>query len=427
MPSTAGGTARRNLLHSQSLEYDGGPEPLMDRPVGVRQLVKQGGRKATECPSSERRWSKGAELRSRSDLVMQLVTDGTSVPRWSTRRTMDALLGRILSCRDMRSTPPPENSEHEVVLGMPAVVHSEAMRQLMQMARRVAQTSASVLITGESGVGKELVARALHHYSLRCNLPWVDINCGALPENLVESELFGYEKGAFSGADQIKQGLFELAHRGTLFLDEIGELDPKMQVKLLRVLDGVPYFRLGGVRKVSVDARIITATNHNLEEAIRAGKFRSDLYHRLSQVHLHVPALRERPEDITVLAEFFLGEHTPQMGITAEALEALQRYSWPGNVRELRNTVVRAAILVSDREIGVADLPAAVRDTAQATSFLPPTSLEQMERQMILQVLNQTGGHYTKAAEVLGISRRTLTRKLKLYGVEDACESIAAG
>jgi len=208
-----------------------------------------------------------------------------------------------------------QGPEFAVLLGMPVVIRSEAMRQVMQLVQRVAQTTASVLITGESGAGKELIARALHQFSLRCNMPWVDVNCGALPEHLMESELFGYERGAFSGADKMKQGLFDLAHMGTLFLDEIGELDPRMQVKLLRVLDGVPYFRLGGVKKVSVDARIITATNQNLEEGIRAGKFRSDLFHRLSQLHIHVPPLRERHEDIGALAEFFLHRHDP--GATA--------------------------------------------------------------------------------------------------------------
>ncbi len=317
-------------------------------------------------------------------------------------------------------------TQTEVVLGMPAVICSQAMRAVMGLIRRVAQTNAAVLLTGESGVGKEIVARALHHYSLRCNAPWVDVNCGALPEHLVESELFGYEKGAFSGADRAKQGLFEMAHTGTLFLDEIGELYPRMQVKLLRVLDGVPYFRLGSVKKISVDARIITATNQNLEEAIQEGNFRSDLYHRLSQVHVHVPSLRERPEDIPALAEFFLHNHNPHLRFTTDALEALRRYPWPGNVRELRNAVMRAAILASGGEVRAADLPAAIGLATQGKPVIPPTRLEEMERRMIRQMLEQTGGHHSKAAQMLGISRRTLTRKLKKYGAEDACESLAA-
>src|SRR5580704_17392306 len=190
-------------------------------------------------------------------------------------------------------------------LGMPAVVKSKPMLDLLAIVERVARKTATVLITGETESGKEVIARALHHYSLRHSKPWVDVNCSALPEHLMESELFGYEKGAFSGADSTKQGLFELANTGTLFLDEIGELGHKMQVKLLRVLDGTPYYRLGGVRKISVDVRVVSATNLNLEEAVREGKFRSDLYHRLTQIHLQLPPLRERPEDVAALAQLF--------------------------------------------------------------------------------------------------------------------------
>lgn len=314
----------------------------------------------------------------------------------------------------------------ELLLGMPAVFHSDIMRQVMLLVRRVAQTSASVLITGESGVGKELIARALHQHSLRCNMPWVDINCGALPETLVESELFGYEKGAFSGAGQTKEGLFELAHTGSLFLDEIGELDPRVQIKLLRVLDGVPYFRLGGVKKISTDVRIVAATNQNLEEAIRVGKFRRDLYHRLGQVRIDVPPLRARPEEIPALAEFFLHEHNPRLRFAAETAEVLRRYPWPGNVRELRNTIVRAGVLASGNEIRVSDLPAEIRDAAQSKPDFSPTSLDEMERQMIFRVLDQAGGHHGQAARLLGISRRTLSRKLKRYGVKDANEPIMA-
>ena len=189
----------------------------------------------------------------------------------------------------------------ELFVGMPAVIASPAMQQVMELARRAARTSAAVLICGETGSGKEVVARAIHHYSLRCAKAWVDINCGALPEHLMESELFGYERGAFSGADTPKPGLFEMADRGTIFLDEVGELDPRMQVKLLRVLDAVPYYRVGGRRKVEVDVRVLAATNQPLEAMVGAGRFRSDLYHRLSQYQIRVPPLRERVEDIVAL------------------------------------------------------------------------------------------------------------------------------
>ena len=313
------------------------------------------------------------------------------------------------------------------ILGLPAVIHSAAMRCVMEMVKRVAQTDASVLITGESGVGKELVARALHEQSLRCNFPWVDLNCGALPEHLVESELFGYEKGAFSGATQTKQGLLELAHPGTLFLDEIGDFDARLQVKLLRVLDGTPYYRLGGLKKISADVRVVAATNRDLEKDIEAGRFRSDLFHRLSQVHIQVPPLRDRPEDIPVLAEFFLHEQNHNnVRITPAAMEELRSFPWPGNVRELRNAVIRAAIMRSGNEIQPEDLPPGKQKVPVQSSSVV-TSLDDMERQMIFRALDQTSGHHEKAAKVLGISRRTLTRKLKKYEAANALEAVAAG
>src|SRR5271166_5605393 len=244
-----------------------------------------------------------------------------------------------------------------VFLGMTAVIVSEPMRRLMAMVERVARSNATVLITGESGSGKELIARALHHYSMRSQKPWVDLSCAALPEHLLESELFGYDRGAFSGADSTKPGLFEMAHQGTLFLDEIGELDPRMQVKLLRVLDGVPYYRLGGVKKVSVDVRIVAATNQELETAVAEGRFRSDLYHRLTQITLRVPPLRSRIEDISPLAWHFLSQHDPELRFTPAALDVLTRHVWPGNIRELRNVVIRAAVMATGNEIRAEDLP----------------------------------------------------------------------
>src|SRR5579864_8179699 len=315
-------------------------------------------------------------------------------------------------------------------LGMPAVVASAAMRQLLELAERIAQTNAAVLITGESGCGKELIARAVHHYSLRCAKPWVDVSCAALPEHLVESELFGYEKGAFSGADSPKPGLFELANHGTLFLDEIGELEPRMQVKLLRVLDGVAYYRLGGVRKVAVDVRVVAATNQDLEHMVRTGDCRGDLYHRLGQICLHVPPLRERPDEIVPLADHFLKQSNPRSFFSEAALGQLQRYNWPGNVRELRNAVTKAAVLSRDPEIRSEDLmlgqpgPGSMTVLSQAVSN--PANLDGMEKTTILKVLAQTNGHQQKAAELLGISRRTLSRKLKLYGREGVRQTCAS-
>ena len=322
-------------------------------------------------------------------------------------------------------------SESKVFLGMAAIVASPAIRQLLSVVERVAQTTASVLIQGESGSGKELIARALHHYSLRCSKPWVDVSCAALPEHLVESELFGYERGAFSGADMAKPGLFELAHSGTLFLDEIGELEPRMQVKLLRVLDGTPYYRLGGVRKVTVDVRIIAATNLDLEAMVDTGKFRGDLYHRLSQINLRVPPLRERTEDILPLAQHFLSQLKPSGYFTSDAVELLRSYHWPGNIRELRNLVTKTAVMLIDDEITRSDLaPELMRRQAPKSPFPIDqpggSNLDGIERRMIMTVLAQTNGHQQRAAELLGISRRTLSRKLKIYETESPSRSCAS-
>ena len=282
----------------------------------------------------------------------------------------------------------------------------------------------------------------------------MDLNCAALPENLLESELFGYEKGAFSGAEITKPGLFELADKGTIFLDEIGELDPRVQVKLLRVLDGAPYFRLGGVKKVTVDVRVVAATNADLEMAVERGRFRNDLFHRLSQFNLEVPPLRERLADIAPLAEYFLAQSYPELRFSPGAIEALRNYPWPGNIRELRNVVIRAAIVNDSGVIRSEDLPLKTVSIPAASGFLRPTglispdrngtrnetappisnpavsatmdpswhsgngahSLENAERRLIFEALQATGGHHQRAADRLGISRRTLSRKLKVYG-----------
>jgi two-component system, NtrC family, response regulator AtoC len=309
-----------------------------------------------------------------------------------------------------------EVSEGMSFLGVPAIMRSPTMLELMERIPRIAQSGAAVLVTGESGVGKEIVSRAIHHHSLRCSQPWVDVNCGALPEHLVESELFGYEKGAFSGADVAKKGLFELADQGTLFLDEVGELDARMQVKLLRVLDGAPYYKLGGTKKTSVNVRIITATNQDLEEAIGLGRFRADLFHRLCEVKVQVPPLRERREDILPLAEFFLTQHGCSLRFSKDAAAALLAHSWTGNVRELRNVVIRAAIFAVDGCIEVKDLPEGfLNGRPMQSSSEEGSTLEEVERRMILQALDRMGGQHAKAAESLGISRRTLSRKLKNY------------
>jgi DNA-binding NtrC family response regulator len=305
---------------------------------------------------------------------------------------------------------------------MPAVIVSQAMLQVLESARRVARTDVSVLITGETGCGKEIVARAIHHHSLRCSKPWVDINCAALPEQLMESEMFGHERGAFSGADSARAGFFELAHTGSLFLDEVAELEPRLQVKLLRVLDGAPYYRLGGTKKVTVDVRIIAATNQDLERAIAQGRFRADLYHRLKQYFVHVPPLRERVADIVPLAEYFLQKHSQAASFSEAAKAALRSHPWPGNIRELQNAIVQAAITAQEYEIQAEDLPPLERSAAMRASPASDFSLDGVERQTILEALEKTAGHHQKAADLLGISRRTLSRKLKLYRLQSVEE-----
>jgi transcriptional regulator with PAS, ATPase and Fis domain len=317
------------------------------------------------------------------------------------------------------------------------IVASEVMRKFMDMVERVARHVGTVLIVGETGTGKERIAHAIHEHSQRYSKPFVDINCAALPETLAESELFGYERGAFSGADTGKPGLFELAHLGSIFLDEIGELDLKVQVKLLRILDRAPYYRLGGHRKITADVRVVAATNRNLKEEVSAGRFRKDLYHRLSQFELCVPPLRARPQDIAALAEYFLAQGGNGLRFSPEALQLLESYSWPGNVRELQNVVSKVMVSALGPEIGVFEVRKELanvhtNDSAQLESITEPdTRLDSLEAQLkaqaIEKALEKTGGHRGQAAAQLGISRRTLSRKLRQYGLSSARRGSPAG
>ncbi|MGA9511906.1 MAG: sigma 54-interacting transcriptional regulator [Candidatus Sulfotelmatobacter sp.] len=364
--------------------------------------------------------------RLRADISLLLLRDGRSVPTGivaiisiAERKAELASVSRWApsSGSDEEETPHTVRREIE---GSAFVLASPLMHRFVGMVDRVAGHTETVLITGETGTGKELIARSIHQSSNRRGRPWVDINCAALPENLVESELFGYEKGAFTGADASKPGLFELADRGTLFLDEIGELQLHTQVKLLRVLDGYPFYRLGGHRKIKVDVRIVAATNQDLEAAVTAGRFRQDLFHRLGQFQLRVPPLRERPEDIVALAEHFLHLKAPRSSFAPEAVSALLSYSWPGNIRELRNLVARVAVQSNHPEIQPAQIEAAMSGspTAQRQSAsMPVGNLDSMEEQMIIRALERSGGHRGQAADQLGISRRTLSRKLKEYNI----------
>ncbi len=372
----------------------------------------------------------------RSRLIARPKT-GPSVPVQFTSSMLSstpaALIGVVVPLAESKAaaTVPGSSAEGSVTPGVISrkidntlfILASPVMHKFMALVDRVAGHTETVLITGETGTGKELIARTVHESSSRRSRPWVDINCAALPENLVESELFGYEKGAFSGADASKPGLFEMADKGTLFLDEIGELQLQTQVKLLRVLDGQPFYRLGGHRKIKVDVRIVAATNQDLEAAVREGRFRQDLFHRLGQFQLRVPALRDRPEDIVALAEHFLRLKAAGKNFSAQAISALLSHAWPGNIRELRNLVAKMAMESSGSEIDFTRLSAALTGEPTAlrqTASMPVSNLDSMEEQMIIKALERTGGQRTLAAEQLGISRRTLSRKLKEYNINFA-------
>jgi two-component system, NtrC family, response regulator AtoC len=288
---------------------------------------------------------------------------------------------------------------------------------------KVAPTSATVLLTGESGVGKEVVARTIHSSSSAADGPFVGINLGAVPESLIESELFGHEKGAFTGAVMQKAGMFELASGGTLFLDEIGEMPKHLQVKLLRVLQERKIQRVGGTRSIPVNARIMAATNRDLETQISEGSFREDLFYRLNVVNINIPPLRARIEDIPALSVFLLNKHNRSMGrqfdgFTAAALQALAGYSWPGNVRELENTIERAVIFAEGSSIDTEDLP--LPGDELSTSRQPLKKLKEAERDLIIEALHVWEGNRTKAAESLGITRRTLFSKIQEYGLQKA-------
>jgi DNA-binding NtrC family response regulator len=300
---------------------------------------------------------------------------------------------------------------------------SPAMEKVLELARRVARVDSTVLVTGESGVGKERLARMIHEGSTRAQRALVAINCGAMPENLLESELFGHVKGAFTGASQDRPGLFEEADGGTLFLDEIGEVTPAMQVKLLRVLQEHEVRRVGDNKNRPVDVRVIAATNRNLADEVKAGRFRQDLYYRLRVIEIAVPPLRERREDIVPLARILLASAAKRTkskvtSFTAKAVDQLQRYAWPGNVRELENALERATVMATGSRIDVDDLPAEIAHST-ATSWVPgdERSLAEVEKSYILSVLEAQGGNRTKTAAQLKIAPATLYRKLAEYGV----------
>ncbi|MGA2247328.1 MAG: sigma-54 dependent transcriptional regulator [Verrucomicrobiota bacterium] len=303
---------------------------------------------------------------------------------------------------------------------------SPAMAEIFDIVRQVAPTRATVLVLGESGTGKELVAKALHQLSPRARQPFVTVHCAALAPTLLESELFGHEKGAFTGAHERRVGRFELAQGGTLFLDEIGEIDATIQVKLLRFLGERTFERVGSNKTLTADIRLVAATNKNLEAMVQAGKFREDLFFRLRVVEIELPPLRERTGDIPLLAQSFLREFAKENGkavneFTADALEGLMNFSWPGNVRELRTAIEHAVVLSRGERISLRDLPATVRGGGSTDLRLLPgkaLTVKDAQRELIVRALKETGGNRTLAAQKIGMSRRTFHRKLHEYHLE---------
>ncbi|HSE59709.1 MAG TPA: sigma-54 dependent transcriptional regulator [Nitrospiraceae bacterium] len=328
-----------------------------------------------------------------------------------------------------------ELRERAVLTGL--VGSSPAMLEVYKLVARVAQGKSTVLLEGESGTGKELVARAIHGNSPRHEMPFVPVNCGALPDTLLESEMFGHEKGAFTGAVGVKHGLFETANGGTLFLDEIGELGQALQVKLLRVMQDQEIRRVGSTSSIKVDVRLIAATNRDLPTMVKEGRFREDLFYRLNVVRIKLPPLRERREDLAMLAHHFLQKYTgtadhPVRGFARETLALLDQYSWPGNVRELENAIERAVSLSHGPVVLPEDLPESLRRTAPAPASVQPAAsvlekddrseflltLEEVERRHLLRVLKEMKGNKVKTAKILGIDRRTLYRMAERFGID---------
>ena len=303
---------------------------------------------------------------------------------------------------------------------------SPRMKELFEMLSMVAPTDATILLLGESGTGKEIVANAIHQNSQRMEMPYVKVSCAALPETLLESELFGHEKGAFTGAMSKKKGRFELADNGTIFLDEIGEMSLLTQTKILRVLQEMEFESVGGTKTIQVDVRIITATNKDLDEEVRKGRFREDLYYRLNVVPITIPPLRERKEDIPILVEHFFRIYREKnrrtiTGFEPRVMDAFIRYPWPGNVRELENIVERTVIMCRGDMISIHDLPPTIMGSQQQegeSEFISGPKLKDVEREAIVRTLRHTGGNRTRTAIILGITRKTLQNKIKGYGIK---------
>jgi DNA-binding NtrC family response regulator len=340
---------------------------------------------------------------------------------------LSILVKRALESREMARKNRELEAEVEAQRRTSSIVGKSAeIKKVFDLIRKVAPTRASVLVTGESGVGKELVADAIHNLSPRRDGPLIKVHCAALAESLLESELFGHEKGAFTGAQARKRGRFELADKGTLFLDEIGEINQNVQIKILRVLQERKFERVGGEDTVEVDVRIVAATNRDLKEEIGKGNFREDLYYRLNVVNIRVPPLRERRDDIPLLAMSFLREFADENGKKLEGLDpkarqAIYAYPWPGNVRELRNTMESAVVMASSGLVTLDDLPPNVCSSGEGRDVRVPvgSSLEEAEKILIRETLAAEGGNKSKTAEILGIGRKTLYQKIEEYGLEE--------
>jgi len=338
---------------------------------------------------------------------------------------LSLLVKRALASRELAEQNRAMQEELERRSGFASIIgRSAEMRQVFEIVRQVAPSRSSVLLTGESGSGKEMIAEALHYNSPRKDKSFIKVHCAALTESLLESELFGHEKGAFTGAIARKRGRFELAHLGTLFLDEIGEINQNVQIKLLRVLEEKRFERVGGEETVEVDVRLIAATNRDLKEAITRGTFREDLYYRLNVVNIHIPPLRERKEDIPLLVAAFLREFSQENGkslegIDAKARLALYNYPWPGNVRQLRNSIESAVVLAKGSTITLDDLPPNIRGETGGDLLRLPVgaSLADVEKEVIRSTLAREGGNKSRTAEILGIGRKTLHRKIEEYGL----------
>ena len=336
--------------------------------------------------------------------------------------TVDKALETSRLRREVRAYRTSQSREYsfEAIIG-----DAPTMKSVKALLARVASSPAStVLLTGETGTGKDLAAKAIHYHSDRASKPFVNITCSALPEQLLESELFGHERGAFTDARQQKRGLFETADGGTVFLDEIGEMTPALQSKLLRFLEDKAFKRVGGLADVRVDVRVIAATNRNLEDEVKAGRFREDLFYRLQVMPILLPALRERRGDVLLLAQWYIDRYSGEFrkrvrGLTPEAAAVLEQYRWPGNVRELRNAIERAMLLTDRDRLGPEDFTTLSRGTSMAAFRLPPegVNLEDVERQLLVQALERAGGNQTQAGELLGINRDQVRYRIEKFGL----------